>query len=145
MKTWVFAGTMIIIIITAAVMATMLLLEVQERKQEKHQSYGLWKVELWNIAKGSCVNLEFRGSMVLGRNDLFHDAVYNHPVEQDVTVSRQHCMLYEQDGILLIWNLSAVNPADLNGYRINAPQCLRPGDKLKMGHSVFLITRIEYV
>lgn len=145
MNNWILAGALIIMIVTAAAAAVMLLLDAMERRKEQPQQFSLWKLELWNIAKGYCVNLQFRGSMVLGRNELFQVSGYQQQVEPDVTVSRQHCMLYEQEGYLLIWNLSAVNPADLNGHRINAPQYLRTGDKIKMGHSVFLVTRIEYV
>lgn len=141
MKAWILAGVLIVLMITSAVVITMLLLDAQERRKERerHSEYALWKLEMWNTAKGYCVHLQFQGSMVIGRNELF-------PIgqqEQDITVSRQHCMLYEQQGLLLVWNLSAVNPANLNGYRLNAPQLLRTGDRLKMGSSVFLITRIE--
>ena len=52
-------------------------------------------------------------------------------------------MLYEQDGMLLIWNLSAVNPTVLNGYRINTPQRIVPGDRIELGNSVFLVTSVE--
>ena len=145
MKIWLIAGAAIVMIITAAAVVTMLLLASQNEKQDHDQVSGLWKLEFWNIAKGYRVNLEFQGSTVLGRNSLFPGNGYPDPAEQDITVSRQHCMLYEQDGMLLIWNLSAVNPADLNGHRLNAPQCLSPGDRLKLGHSVFLVTRVEYV
>ena len=145
MKIWIVAGVLIIMIVTAAAAVTLLLLASQNEKQEKKSVSGHWRVEFWNIAKGYRVNLEFQGNTVLGRANLFPTGGYANASEQDITVSRQHCMLYEQDGLLLIWNLSAVNPADLNGHRINAPQYLNLGDRLKLGHSVFLVTAIEFV
>lgn len=145
MKMWIITGVAIVMIITAAAVVTMLLLSSQNEKQEQSQPNGIWRIELWNIAKGYRVNLEFRGSIVLGRGNLFALNGTGDSPEHDITVSRQHIMLYEQDGMLLVWNLSAVNPADLNGHRLNRPQCLTPGDRLKLGHSVFLATRVEYV
>ena len=143
MKLWILAAVAIILIITSAAVITMLLLASQNEKQDP--SSGIWKIELWNIAKGYRVNLSFQGSVVLGGSNLFPGNAYQDAGQQDITVSRQHCMLYEQDEMLLVWNLSAVNPADLNGHRLNAPQYLSTGDRLKLGHSVFLVTRAEYI
>ena len=143
MKIWILAAGVIVLIITVAIVVTMLLLDMQNRKREQDQEFSPWDVEFWNIAKGYCVNVQFQNNTVIGRNELFPDSVILNGTNIDITVSRQHCMLYEQDGVLLIWNLSAVNPADLNGYRLNAPMVLRTGDRLKMGNSVFLVTRME--
>lgn len=143
MKMWILAAGLIVLIVTVAVAVTMLLLDMQERKRERVQENSNWLVEFWNIARGYCVKVQFQNNTVIGRNELFPDNEILHGTNIDITVSRQHCMLYEQDGVLLIWNLSAVNPADLNGYRLNSPMVLRSGDRLKMGNSVFLVTRLE--
>ena len=63
----------------------------------------------------------------------------------DPTVSREHCLLYEQDGMLMVWNMSAVNPAVINGYRLNTPAQLLAGDRLELGNSVYLVTRVERI
>lgn len=104
-----------------------------------------WYVELWNISYGYQVEVRFTNTYVLGRMSLYENITGRRPLEMDATVSREHCMLYEQDGFLLAWNMSAVNPAVVNGFRLNQPAQVLPGDRLELGNSVFLITRVERI
>lgn len=108
--------------------------------------YGTnWYVELWNIAIGYQVEIRFTNNYVLGRLSLYDNIIDRRPLEMDPTVSREHCLLYEQDGMLMVWNMSAVNPAVINGYRLNTPAQLLAGDRLELGNSVYLITRVERI
>ena len=104
-----------------------------------------WRVEMWNISQGYQVVLQFTNTFVLGRMSLYECIVSNRPMAMDATVSREHCMFYEQGGMLLMWNMSAVNPALVNGHRIDQPMPVVPGDRLEMGNSVFLITVAERI
>lgn len=112
----------------------------------KHPYAGTnWYVELWNISYGYQVELRFTNTYVMGRMSLHDNIMGRRPMEFDPTISREHCMVYEQDGMLLAWNMSAVNVAMLNGYRLNQPAQIFPGDRLELGNSVFLITRVERI
>ena len=104
-----------------------------------------WYVELWNIAIGYQVEIRFTNNYVLGRLSLYENIIDRRPLEMDPTVSREHCLLYEQDGMLMVWNMSAVNPAVINGYRLNTPAQLLAGDRLELGNSVYLVTRVERI
>lgn len=105
---------------------------------------GSWNVELWNIAQGYRVNYLFPCEAIVGRDSLFSNIREAGTIQMDVTVSRQHCMLYEQGDGLYVWNLSTVNPTAVNGYRLTEPQRLVPGDRLELGNSTFLVTRVDY-
>lgn len=138
-----------ILIITTGIMALAilaLLLRTDPPRWRKNYPAGTsWRVELWNIGQGYQVILQFTNTFVLGRGTLYECIVNNRPMAMDPTVSREHCMFYEQNGYLMMWNMSAVNPALLNGLRIEQPLPVLPGGRLEMGNSVFLITQVERI
>ena len=131
------SAAIVVILIAVAVLAVFLLFN--EREQPKS---GIWYVELWNICYGYVVQLQFSGHVIVGRNSLLYHASGPVPAEPDITVSNEHCMIFDQGGTLLVHNMSAVNPAVLNGRRVDFPTQFKPGDRLEMGKSVFLITRV---
>lgn len=104
-----------------------------------------WHVEMWHISAGYRIDLNFVNTYTIGRLNLSSQTAGNWPGQIDTSISREHCLLYEQNGVLLAWNMSAINPAAINGYRINQPEQIVPGDRLELGNSVFLITRVERV
>lgn len=123
------------------------ILYVNNRHQDElaYPAAAVWHVEMWSIRDGYQVDYRFYNTCVIGRNTLYERIVGRYPSQPDTTVSREHCMLYEQNGVLYAGNLSAVNPAVINGYRLNIPTQLMPGDRLELGNSVFLITRVERI
>ena len=131
------AAAIVVILIAVSVLAVFLLFN-----EKKQPQCGLWYVELWNICHGYVVQLQFSGHTIVGRTSLLYYASGPVPTVPDVTVSSEHCMIFDQGGTLLIHNMSAVNPAVLNGRRLDFPTELKPGDRLEMGKSVFLITRV---
>lgn len=137
----------LIIIMGAMVIAVTVLIVNSGQPNRRRPSYTgtNWHVELWNISYGYQVELRFTNTCVLGRMSLYDNILGRRPMELDPTVSREHCMFYEQDGMLLAWNMSAVNPAVINGFRLNQPAQVLPGDRLELGNSVFLITRVERI
>lgn len=139
---------LIAIIVTLGVMAiviSVLLMRSRQHDRGTGADGHNWHVELWNICYGYQVDLRFENTCVLGRAMLYDCMATRRIPEMDTTVSREHCMLYEQEGILLAWNMSVVNPAAINGFRINQPVQIMPGDRLELGNSAFLITRVERV
>ena len=143
---WIVATVIIIAIVVVAAATIMVLLCYYDRQNIGQSQYGQWNVELWNIQHGFRVNLEFNNSAVLGRYTLFNMVMQEHPqIEIDNAISREHVLLYEQDRALWGWNLSAVNPAMINGHRMNTAQRIVPGIRIELGNSVFLVTRVDYI
>lgn len=142
---WIIVFVAVFVIIAAAAAGIFIIMK-QEKKEtglRPLQNQG-WHVELWNMQHGYPVNLEFCSSMVVGRSALCSPPSVARMVPMDRTVSREHILLYGKDGDLWIWNLSAVNPVFVNGTCVSAPQRLLPGERLKLGDSAFLVTRVEY-
>jgi predicted component of type VI protein secretion system len=54
-------------------------------------------------------------------------------------VSRDHCRLRFQRGVLTIEDLGSTNGTRLNGERIVTEELLRPGDRLKVGPVTFVV------
>lgn len=128
-----------------AIAAAWLYAGASRQDKELYPAATAWYVEMWSIRDGHRVDLRFYNTCVLGRMTLLEHMSGGYPRQPDSTVSREHCMLYEQDGMLFAGNLSAVNPAIINGYRLNFPRQLCPGDRLELGNSVFLVTRVERI
>jgi predicted component of type VI protein secretion system len=57
-------------------------------------------------------------------------------------VSRQHCRLLMEDGLVTVEDLDSVNGTFLNGRRLREAEVVRPGDSLEVGPVTFLV---EYV
>lgn len=144
MTPWIAVMVSIIVITTA--IAILIVVLWDNKRSENNPAlyrYSTWSVELWNISQGFRVNLLFQSNSILGRNNLYSAITSYSSPEIDNTISREHCMLYEQDGMIWVWNLSAVNPATINGIRLNNPQPLIPGHRLGLGTSTFLVTRVD--
>src|SRR5207244_4199000 len=54
-------------------------------------------------------------------------------------VSRRHCLLSFQDGVLHVEDLDSVNGTFVNGVRVSGRQVVRPGDRLDVGPIQFLV------
>jgi len=54
-------------------------------------------------------------------------------------VSRRHCLLSFQDGVLHVEDLDSVNGTFLNGTRIAGRKVVRPGDRLEIGPIQFAV------
>jgi len=54
-------------------------------------------------------------------------------------VSRQHCRLRQDNGLVYLEDLGSVNGTFLNGRRVEEPEVVRPGDKLEVGPVTFLV------
>ena len=54
-------------------------------------------------------------------------------------VSRQHCRLLVEDGLVTVEDLGSVNGTFLNGQRIRGAELVRPGDTLEVGPVTFVV------
>lgn len=142
---WIILALIIIMGAMIIAAAVLILHSRQPNERKQHYPGASWLVELWNIGCGCRMELRFTNTYILGRLSMYDHVSGCWPVEPDQTVSREHCMLYDQDGALWAWNMSAVNPAAINGFRLNQPVQVMPGDRLEMGSSVYLITRVERI
>lgn len=59
----------------------------------------------------------------------------------DSKVSRQHASIYNRDGQYWVEDLNSKNGAFLNDKKINGPVVMADGDKLRIGHAVFVFVR----
>lgn len=142
---WIVTIISVVIICTAAAVCTIIILSYLNRKDKlQFLPHRQWHVELWNIQYGFKISLDFTNSITVGRYNLHPGGYTNQAVPEDNTISREHVLLYDQNGTLWIWNLSTVNPARINGYRLNEPQFVQQGKRLELGNSVFLITDVQY-
>lgn len=133
----VIAVSLVTIVISLAILAVVI---VRYGKEDDNFNRH-WEVEMWSVCYGRRIDLQFYSQLVLGR--AMFDNVFDG--KNDITISREQCMLYENYDQIYVWNMSTVNPTVINGQRLNIPQRLRPGDRLEMGKSVFLITRVQLV
>ena len=135
----------VVIICTTAAVSLVIILSYMNQRECQNQSSGKqWIVELWNIRYGYKVELAFSNSITVGRYNLQPASFAGKPVPEDSTVSREHVLIYEQNKVLWMWNLSTVNPANINGHRLNEPHMLQLGNRIELGNSVFLLTNIKY-
>ena len=61
----------------------------------------------------------------------------------DPKVSRQHATLEPLDGVLLVYDHASLNGTWVNDTRITCSACLRSGDRLRIGGSVFVVSDVE--
>src|SRR6185437_5473858 len=54
-------------------------------------------------------------------------------------VSRQHCRLRLEGGLVTVEDLESVNGTFLNGQLVNEPQLVQPGDELEVGPAKFVV------
>jgi len=54
-------------------------------------------------------------------------------------VSRLHCRLRIDDGVVTVEDLESVNGTYLNGERVQAVEIVRPGDRLMVGPATFVV------
>ncbi len=73
----------------------------------------------------------FTQEFIIGRdpeNDMFL---------KDVFVSKQHCLIYKHGKKILIKDLGSSNGTFLNGEKIDKPEELRVGDKIRVSQTTF--------
>ena len=97
-----------IVVALAAVVIAMALavMVIYLRSLRQETDPGGWYVEMWNIRHGYVLQLQFTNTLVVGRNAPYEWGSGNLPTEPDITVSAEHCMLYEENGMVRICNLS---------------------------------------
>ncbi|MFO0878789.1 MAG: FHA domain-containing protein [Gemmataceae bacterium] len=74
-----------------------------------------------------------REVMVIGRS---HGNAVRIPSSE---VSRRHCRLFEQNGLLMVEDLESVNGTFLNGRRLKSAEVVRPGDRVEVGPVAFIV------
>lgn len=54
-------------------------------------------------------------------------------------VSREHCEIVVQDGVVTVEDLGSLNGTLLNGVVVDGPQEIHPGDFLRVGPALFVV------
>lgn len=104
-----------------------------------------WYLELWDVSLGIRFSVSFYGSITLGRSSQGKNRPGFISVGKDIFISRQQCVIGEQNGTLVIWNLSRVNPTMVNGVLLEKPEILCEGDRILLGSRTFLLTRLAAI
>lgn len=138
---WIMALVTVILIVTGTAIVVILILH--NKQDQTYAPTIRWNVELWSIRYGYRVNLLFSNCRTVGRYDLCGNESARVGAPLDTTISREHVLLYDQNGSIWAWNMSTVNSAKINGERLDVPRQIFPGQRLELGNSVYLITRVE--
>jgi pSer/pThr/pTyr-binding forkhead associated (FHA) protein len=56
-------------------------------------------------------------------------------VLRDGLISRRHAEIRRQDGVAIVCDLASTNGTFVNGVRVRESQPLRPGDRIRLGHT----------
>jgi pSer/pThr/pTyr-binding forkhead associated (FHA) protein len=73
-------------------------------------------------------------SVIVGRNTARQPNAADISVD-DEYVSNRHAKLMRQGSQLLVEDLGSMNGTWLNGRRVYGPVAVRPGDRLRVGHT----------
>jgi type III secretion system YscD/HrpQ family protein len=84
---------------------------------------------------GLSLNLEEGAEWIIGRDPDLCDFFL-----EDSTVSRKHAILNRVDEGIVLKNLSRINPTLINGEEKNEDTLLKEGDRIQIGHTIFLFT-----
>ena len=87
------------------------------------------KLKVIDGAKEKTIKLKL--PMTIGRSE---EATLKVPQSQ---VSRKHCEIYAEDGMLVVDDLGSSNGTFINGERITEPTFLYPGESLRIGKVTF--------
>lgn len=141
---WLAPITAIMMIAVVAAGGIFLIIDYDNRENKRYIPHGIgWKVELWNTEYGYPVRLKLVDDLVVGREILCKSDQSGMDVPVDFTISRVHMLLFTKGGNLWIKNLSSTNPMMVNNTYLTAPCKLLPGDRLRLGRSVYIATQIE--
>jgi type III secretion system YscD/HrpQ family protein len=88
--------------------------------------------------RGLVLNFTEGEDWVIGRDPDVADFVI-----EDSTVSRQHARITKQQKGLYLQNLSRTNPVLVNGFEHEERLLLKEGDKIQIGHTIFLFSEEE--
>ena len=75
---------------------------------------------------------ELRSTLRIGRHP------FNEISVPDLSVSRYHCWLAQQDGRIVIEDLASANGTFVNGDRLRERRPLKPGDRILVGNTQFV-------
>ena len=142
---WIMILAVVLFVMIAITIVVVVSCSDRERTVKKVFNKPNWIVEMWHIRYGIPFQFLFPNVLVIGRDSVAIHNKHDAPPIIDSTISREHCMIYEQNDSIWVWNLSVTNPAAVNGQRLNVPRMLFPGDRLELGNSTFLVTKVEKI
>jgi pSer/pThr/pTyr-binding forkhead associated (FHA) protein len=77
---------------------------------------------------------DLRSALRLGRHP------YNEVSINDPAVSRYHCWITHEMGLVLIEDLASVNGTFVNGEKVTKRVVLKPGDTIRLGETEILFS-----
>lgn len=98
-----------------------------------------------NLLTRQVYRKEFNGQIILGRKTAGQELFWMMWVGEDPAISRQHCVVFDRGGYLVLENLSQINMTMVDGIPLELPRYLQQGQVLGIGRSAFQITRLERI
>jgi len=92
-----------------------------------------WRVVIDNLNTKERSYWEFTSQMWIGRTGGGQNCEIKMTVAGDGRVSRNHCKIYEGNGILYLQDLNSKNHTFLNGTILTEAACLHNGDVIQVG------------
>lgn len=101
----------------------------------------VWRVVFDNLGTGERSYVDFVRQMRIGRVAPGQNEPVKYLISGDGKVSRNHCMIYENGGILYLKDLQSSNHTYLNGNIVTNATCLGNGDVIRVGNTQI---RVQY-
>lgn len=97
-------------------------------------------IRLRNIDNPDMIwELKLANQLLIGRNTACEICL------QEGSVARQQCKIYKNaNGVATLENMSGSNITELNGTKINFPQPIKEGDKIKCGRIILMVDSLYY-
>ena len=112
--------------------------------RESETAYArVWEIQLWNQATNRLYRKRFTSQVMLGRFLPGTELFWQMRLDDDPTISREHCVIYDRGGFLIIENISTINPTRIDGKQIMTPILFQQGNMLTMGNSSYYVSSIR--
>lgn len=93
----------------------------------------IWMISFVDMVSGKLYRKKFRDAVWIGRVEVEEPGKVCLTLEEDLRVSKRHCIIYDRDGYLYLEDLRSRNYTYVNGCHITKPAKIHNGDIIKVG------------
>jgi len=114
--------------------------------RESETAYArVWEIQLWNQSTNRLYRKRFTSQIMIGRFLPGTELFWQMRLEDDPTISREQCVIYDRGGFLIIENISTINPTLMDGKQIMTPVLFQQGSIITMGNSSYYVSSVRRV
>lgn len=103
---------------------------------------GFWILELVKYPGKESLTSAFRKKLYIGRDGQM-DGRYWISVPEDLKMSRKHCVIFEEDGQLYLYDCGSRNHTFFNGAMVEGPVQITKGSEIRAGRTKFRVRDIR--